>query len=116
MSQSMEKQMYLKENILDMGYDPTEFANYMNTLKEGGTNINNWTFEELEEIVQSFIKIQKQKEAVREYESFKDPKSAQSQEYDSGDEDYDTSYGGSQPSKVSTKGMQLELLYLRLKC
>ena len=84
----MQKQIYLKENILDVGYDPTEFAGYMNSLKEGGTNINNWTFDELEEIVQNFIKIEKQKEAVKEYESFAENSPAQNQGYDSGDEDY----------------------------
>ena len=105
MSENMEKQMYLKENILDVGYDPTEFASYMTSLKEGGTNIGNWSFEELEEIVQSFIKIQKQKEAVREYESFKDPKSSQKQEYDSGDDEYGDTNAGSNPSKQASKGM-----------
>ena len=78
----------------------------MTSLKEGGTNIGNWSFEELEEIVQSFIKIQKQKEAVREYESFKDPKSSQKQEYDSGDDEYGDTKSGSNPSKQTGKGME----------
>ena len=104
MNENMQKQIYLKENILDVGYDPTEFAAYMNSLKEGGTNIVNWTFEELEEIVQNFIKIEKQKEAVKEYESFNDPSSNKNQEYDSGDDEYGYDKPDTQPSVHKTKG------------
>lgn len=56
MEDRVKKQIYLKENILNKGYDPNEFGAYMISLKENGNDINNWTFEELESIVHSFTK------------------------------------------------------------
>ena len=54
-----EKQQYLKDNILHVGYDPSEFSHYMLSLKENGTDISNWTMDELKAIVENFIKIHK---------------------------------------------------------
>lgn len=70
MSDNTRKQIYLKENILDAGYNPNDFATYMMSLKEDGTNISVWTLEELEDIVNSFIKIQSQKQPISEYDSY----------------------------------------------
>ena len=46
------KQMYLKEEIIDKGFDAGQFTMYCNTLK--GIDIDNYTFDELEEIVNNF--------------------------------------------------------------
>ena len=47
-----EKQNYLRENILNMGYNADEFMQYLSYLKgEDGLDLSNWTFEELESTV-----------------------------------------------------------------
>ena len=57
------KQSYLLENIINVGHDPNDFAQYIESLKRkpqksltgecvaDGMNIDNWTFEDLKEVV-----------------------------------------------------------------
>ena len=54
--ETRKKQLYLKENIMGAGYDPDDFATYLEEEKEGGIDIENWTFEELETVVHLFKK------------------------------------------------------------
>jgi hypothetical protein len=49
-----KKQNYLKDNIITNGYDAQDFAEFIENEKEGGIDINNWTLEELETIVQIY--------------------------------------------------------------
>ena len=49
-----EKQKYLINEIMNQNYDPQRFSDYISNSKENGTDLNNWTFEELKEIVISF--------------------------------------------------------------
>lgn len=49
-----KKQLYLKNNIMTEGYDPDDFATFLENEKEGGTDIQNWTYEELETLVHFF--------------------------------------------------------------
>ena len=51
-----KKQLYLKDNIMTVGYDPDDFATFLEDEKEGGTDIENWTYEELESLVHVFRK------------------------------------------------------------
>lgn len=51
-----KKQLYLKDNIMSVGYDPDDFATFLENEKEDGTNIENWTYEELETLVHVFRK------------------------------------------------------------
>ncbi len=52
-----EKQNYLRENILDKGYEAEEFVSYLTSKKgEEGVNLNNWSLEELKSVVQEYIK------------------------------------------------------------
>jgi len=41
------KQTYLREAIIDAGYDPEKFVQYLGSEKENGTDIDNWDLEEL---------------------------------------------------------------------
>ena len=51
-----EKQEYLRDNILDKGYDANLFANYLITKKgEEGADIGSWSMEDLRAVVQEFI-------------------------------------------------------------
>ena len=52
--ETRKKQLYLKENIMSTGYDPDDFATYLEEEKEGGIDIENWTLEELETVVHLF--------------------------------------------------------------
>ena len=51
-----EKQNYLRENILNQGYDTNEFVNFLKSKKgEDGADVSNWTLEDLRKVVQEFI-------------------------------------------------------------
>ena len=50
-----EKQKYLREEIQEKGYNTETFSDYMAQLKENGTDLNNWTLDELKQVVSSFI-------------------------------------------------------------
>ena len=57
-SSQEEKQNYLRENILEKGYDPNQFVSFLQSKKgEAGSDISNWTMEDLKEVVQEFISI-----------------------------------------------------------
>ena len=45
----IKKQMFLRENILDKGYDANEFLSFLIQKKGGedGADINQWTMEDL---------------------------------------------------------------------
>ena len=48
------KQQFLTENVINAGYDPTEFAQYLEYKMEGGTNVDYWEFEALMAAVYEF--------------------------------------------------------------
>jgi len=51
-----EKQNYLRENILDKGYDAEDFVTYLTSKKgDEGINLGNWSLEELKSVVQEYI-------------------------------------------------------------
>ena len=51
-----EKQNYLRENILNQGYDTIQFVNFLKSKKgEEGADVANWTMEDLKKVVQEFI-------------------------------------------------------------
>lgn len=49
-----EKQEFLLENIVTPGYRRESFAAFISTQKENGSDIDNWTFEELKQVVLDF--------------------------------------------------------------
>ena len=50
-----QKQNYLRENILDKGYEAEDFVTYLTSKKgDEGINLGNWSLEELKSIVQQF--------------------------------------------------------------
>ena len=57
-SNQEEKQNYLRENILNRGYDANIFINFLKTKKgEQGADISNWSLPDLQEVVQEFISL-----------------------------------------------------------
>ena len=55
------KQQYLRREIMDQGYDPQDFNNYMCSIKqEENIDLNNWSFQEIVNVVESFNESLKQ--------------------------------------------------------
>ena len=50
----LQKQQYLREEIMNKSYDIDEFSEYMSQYKENGLELINWTFDELKEAVKNF--------------------------------------------------------------
>ena len=77
------KQTLLQTEIIDKNYDKTAFINFCLSKKENGDDLNNWTLDELKEIVSEFVNSQNeaQHEAQPEYnievEKETNPQSAQ---------------------------------------
>ena len=56
-----QKQLFLRENILDKGYNADNFMNLLHSKKgESGLDLNNWSMDELSSIVTEFTSIQNQ--------------------------------------------------------
>ena len=57
-SSQEEKQNYLRENILEKGYDTNDFVEFLKSKKgEEGADISNWTLEDLKQVVAEFISL-----------------------------------------------------------
>ena len=53
-----EKQNYLREKILDEGYDTNQFVQFLTEKKgEQGADVANWSMEDLKSVVNEFIKL-----------------------------------------------------------
>ena len=53
--EKLTKQQLLKSEIIDNGYDQTEFIEFCMQKKKDGEDLNNWTYEELKKIIKEFI-------------------------------------------------------------
>ena len=52
----LEKQNYLRENILNKGYEAEHFVSYLTSKKgEEGVDLSNWSLDELKNVVQEYI-------------------------------------------------------------
>ena len=60
------KQTLLQTEIIEKNYDKTAFINFCLSKKENGDDLNNWTLEELTEIVREFVNSQNQAQAQSE--------------------------------------------------
>jgi len=49
-----KKQAFLTEEIANKGFNPVEFAQFIETKRENGTDIDNWTLQELQDVVYEF--------------------------------------------------------------
>ena len=53
-----EKQNFLRENILEQGYDVNKFVEFLIDKKgEGGADVGNWSLSDLQIVVQEFINL-----------------------------------------------------------
>ena len=54
--ETQEKQNYLRENIIDAGYDANAFVEFLVGKKgEAGADVVNWSLPDLKNVVQEFI-------------------------------------------------------------
>ena len=60
MDEIQAKQTLLQTEIIEKNYDKTAFINFCLSKKENGDDLNNWTTEELTEIVREFVNSQNQ--------------------------------------------------------
>jgi hypothetical protein len=51
------KQTFLIQNIIEQKYDSDGFAEYMLSLKPDGSDIDNWTFDELMKVVEDYKRV-----------------------------------------------------------
>jgi len=54
--QTLKKQNFLRSAILEKGFDPAHFTEYLDAQRPDGTDIDNWSFSSLEESVNKYIK------------------------------------------------------------
>ena len=58
-SSQEEKQNFLRENILEKGYDTNMFVEFLiNKKGEGGSDVGNWSMSDLQIVVREFISMQ----------------------------------------------------------
>lgn len=61
------KQNYLRTEIIDKGYDPELFSEFMSKVKgEEEIELESWTQKEIEEVVQRFQKLQSEKKEEKQ--------------------------------------------------
>ena len=54
-----ERQTFLRENILDKGYDPNSFVKFLTDKRgEDAADVANWTMADLKIVVKEFINLQ----------------------------------------------------------
>ena len=62
-----EKQNYLRQNILERGYDGNTFANFLIQKKgEDGADISNWSLNDLKDVVNEFIALNEQQNNINQ--------------------------------------------------
>ena len=84
------KQAYLRENVLEMGYDADEFMSFLQMRKgEDGLDLNNWTMHELISVVNDFVNTKKniqnkyqEPEPEPEPEPYKEEENTQTQNFE----------------------------------
>jgi len=51
------KQVYLREHILEKGYDPEAFVDYLSSQRDNGSDISIWTLVDLQAAVEQYVLI-----------------------------------------------------------
>ena len=80
------KQTLLQTEIIDKNYDKTAFINFCLSKKENGDDLNNWTLDELKEIVNEFVNTQNEAQQEQnvekkiEIQASETPKEGENQE------------------------------------
>ena len=82
-----QKQIFLKENIIELGYNKEIFADYIANAKENGIDIDWWTLKELKQLVFNFqdsyqTALTHEKAHDDSYEYTKEIESPEEQEYE----------------------------------
>lgn len=54
MADTKKKQNFLRKEVIEVGYDPHQFTDYLCELREDGDDLDNWSVDSLEEAVHKF--------------------------------------------------------------
>ena len=65
MEEIQAKQTLLQTEIIDKNYDKTAFISFCLSKKENGDDLNNWTLDELKQIVSEFVSTQNEGQSVQ---------------------------------------------------
>ena len=65
MEEIQAKQTLLQTEIIDKNYDKTAFINFCLSKKENGDDLNNWTLDELKQIVSEFVSTQNEGQSIQ---------------------------------------------------
>ena len=86
MEEIQAKQALLQTEIIEKNYDKTAFINFCLSKKENGDDLNNWSLDELKEIVNEFINTQTEVhiEAQPEPQSHNEPTQQEPQQQQDG--------------------------------
>ena len=86
MEEIQAKQALLQTEIIEKNYDKTAFINFCLSKKENGDDLNNWSLDELKEIVNEFINTQTEVhiEAQPEPQSHNEPSQQEPQQQQDG--------------------------------
>ena len=86
MEEIQAKQALLQTEIIEKNYDKTAFINFCLSKKENGDDLNNWTLDELKEIVNEFVNSQQEVhiEAQPEPQSHTEPSPQEPQQHQDG--------------------------------
>lgn len=52
-----QKQLFLRKKIIEQGYDPLPFTEYLSQQRENGHDIETWSLKDLQDIVNKYIEI-----------------------------------------------------------
>lgn len=88
--QTKLKQAYLREEIMEMEYNPIHFANYLAGERENGDDIDNWSFGSLKKIVIQYKEENPEPESGEDNEEenpIQDESDLSEDNYDEDDED-----------------------------
>ena len=68
-----EKQNYLRENILERGFDGNTFVSFLIEKKgEAGADVANWSLSDLKIVVAEFISLSEQNNAIENNQEMQD--------------------------------------------
>ena len=54
-SSIQEKQQYLRTEIIEKGYNPSDFMAYLSDQREDGDDVENWGYTSLTDAVSAFV-------------------------------------------------------------
>ena len=110
MDEIQAKQTLLQTEIIEKNYDKTAFINFCLSKKENGDDLNNWTVDELTEIVREFVNSQNQAQASTELRTNEPKGEGQEQEIKKEDIEKMEKFNAEEPKNFKEKVIECRKL------